>query len=380
MSTPLYSWSRLGLRTAAAAAGVEGPPTKLVFVVTKRCHSRCVYCDIWKVKDTPGGLDDELTLPEIRSLAAANPFLQWIDFTGGEPTDRPDFVEVVQAFATACPDLLLVHFPTNGIATKRIDQVVAQLQATVRARLVVTVSIDGPPELNDRLRGIRNDFAHAVDTFAALRRRLGPDQLFVGMTLHGHKGSCGLTTSELVEQTFAAINDALAVRAEPPIGWGSFHLNIPHLSQHYYGNSASEAQDGFGGPAHRAEVAAALRLAASKPKAGYSGMRAIERIYRSEALRYLATGKTNITCSALLSTAYLSEKGAVYPCTIWDRPLGNVRQSGFALLPIIEAARREGVRQAVIEGRCPNCWTPCEAYPAIGASPLRSLAAFVRGG
>ncbi len=380
MSTALYSWSRLGLRTAAAAAGVEGPPTKLVFVVTKRCHSRCVYCDIWKVKDTPGGLDDELTLAEIRSLAAANPFLQWIDFTGGEPTDRPDFVEVVQAFAAACPDLLLVHFPTNGIATKRIDQVVAQLQATVRARLVVTVSIDGPPELNDRLRGIRNDFAHAVDTLAALRRRLGPDQLFVGMTLHGHKGSCGLTTSELVEQTFAAINDALAVREEPPIGWGSFHLNIPHLSQHYYGNSASEAKDGFGGPAHRAEVAAALRLAASKPKAGYSGMRAIERIYRSEALRYLATGKTHITCSALLSTAYLSEKGAVYPCTIWDRPLGNVRQSGFALLPIIEAARREGVRQAVIEGRCPNCWTPCEAYPAIGASPLRSLAAFVRGG
>ncbi|MES1167053.1 MAG: radical SAM protein, partial [Pseudomonadota bacterium] len=169
----LYSWSRFALRTAAAASGVEGRPTKLIYIVTKRCHSRCVYCDIWKVKDTPGGLDHELTLDEVRSFAAANPFLQWIDFTGGEPTDRPDFVEVVQAFSAACPDLLLVHFPTNGIATKRIEQMVQQLQATLRARLIVTVSIDGPPGLNDRLRGIRNDFAHAVDTFAALRRRLG---------------------------------------------------------------------------------------------------------------------------------------------------------------------------------------------------------------
>ena len=131
MST-LYSWSRLAGRTASAALGVESTPTKLIFVVTKRCHSRCVYCDIWKVKDTPGGLDHELSLPEICSVAMANPFLQWIDFTGGEPTDRPDFVEVVQAFAAACPDLLLVHFPTNGIATKRILETVRTLRATVR--------------------------------------------------------------------------------------------------------------------------------------------------------------------------------------------------------------------------------------------------------
>ena len=238
MST-LYSWSRLGLRTAAAAAGVESRPTKLIFVVTKRCHSRCVYCDIWKVKDTPGGLDDELTLDEVRAVARANPFLQWIDFTGGEPTDRPDFVEVVQAFADACPDLLLVHFPTNGIATKRIEETVRRLQAAIRARLVVTVSIDGPPELNDRLRGIRNDFAHAVDTFAVLRQLLGPEQVYVGMTLHGHSGSCGHTTSSLVEQTFAAINDARTKRGAPAIGWDSFHLNIPHFSSHYYGNAAS---------------------------------------------------------------------------------------------------------------------------------------------
>ncbi len=376
----LYSWSRFGLRTATAAAGAAGCPTKLIFVVTKRCHSRCVYCDIWKVKDTPGGLDNELSLDEVKKVAAANPFLQWIDFTGGEPTDRPDFVEVVQAFSAACPDLLVVHFPTNGIATKRIEQAVKQLQSTVKARLVVTVSIDGPPELNDRLRGIRNDFAHAVDTFAALRQLLGEDQVFVGMTLHGHKASCGSTTSELVESTFAAVNAALESRQEAPIDWGTFHLNIPHLSQHYYGNAASEEKDGFGGAAHRAEIAAALKLAASKPKRGGAPvMRAVERIYRAEAMKYLATGRTSITCSALLLTSYLSEKGEVYPCTIWDQPLGNVRNSNYALMPIIEAARRKGTRQAVVDQKCPNCWTPCEAYPAIGASPGRALLALVHG-
>ena len=375
----LYSWTRFAARTAAAATGIEGRPTKLMFVVTKRCHSRCVYCDIWKVKDTPGALDAELTLEEIRSVAAANPFFQWIDFTGGEPTDRPDFTQVVQTFADACPDLLLVHFPTNGIATKRIEKIATELHASIRARLIVTVSIDGPPELNDRLRGVRNDFAHAVDTFAALRRVLGPDNVFVGMTLHGHKSSTGHTSPELVELTYAAVNDALRVRREAPIDWSTLHLNIPHFSQHYYGNTAARASsDDFGGPAHRAEIAAALRLAASKSKNGLSAMRAIERIYRAEALRYLAGGRTSIACSALLSTVYLSEKGEVFPCTIWDRPLGNVRHSSYSLMPIIASARRAGVRRAIANGQCPNCWTPCEAYPAIGASPVRSLLAFAR--
>jgi MoaA/NifB/PqqE/SkfB family radical SAM enzyme len=374
----LYSWSRLAGRTVAAAAGIEGPPTKLTFVVTKRCYSRCTYCDIWKVKDTPGGLDNELTLDEVKAVAAANPFLQWIDFTGGEPTDRPDFLQVVEAFADACPDLLLIHFPTNGLATTRIHETVAQLRRKVRARLIVSVSVDGPPELNDRLRGVRNDFAHAIDTFAAVRTEIGAANTYIGMTLHGHKGSCGRTTTELVEDTFAAVNAALAQREQAAVDWGTLHLNIPHFSQHFYGNRASEEQDGFGGAVHRAEIAAALGVAAKKSRAGSSfAMRAIEQVYRAEAQRYLATGRTRIVCSALLSTAYLSEKGYVYPCTIWNKPLGNIRDTGYALMPIIEESRRNGVRRAVATGHCPNCWTPCEAYPSIVASPLRSAMAIV---
>lgn len=381
MSKPIYSWTRLALRTASAAAGVEGRPTKLIFVVTKRCHSRCVYCDIWKLKETPGALDNELTLDEVKSLAKANPFLQWIDFTGGEPTDRPDFAEVIETFAANCPDLLFVHFPTNGIATKRIDGIVRRLHESIRPRLVVTVSIDGPPELNDKLRGIRNDFRHAVESFAAVRRTIGAENVYVGMTLHGQKSTTGFTTSELVEQTYAAVNKALSEMGEAPAGWGSFHFNIPHLSQHYYGNTKPANTGDFGSPQHRAEIAAALQLAANNAKScGSLSMRAIERIYRAEAARYLKTGRTRIACSALLSTAYLSEKGDVYPCTIWDKPLGNIRSSNYALMPIIEKARRDGVRAAVAKGKCPNCWTPCEAYPAIAASPLKSLRAFAVGG
>ncbi|MCX6939029.1 MAG: radical SAM protein [Verrucomicrobia bacterium] len=381
MSASLYSWTRFAGRTAAAALGREKDalPFKIVLVVTKRCHSRCVYCDIWKIKDRPDGIAGELTGEEMARLAAANPYLHWIDFTGGEPTDRPDFVEVVQAFHRHCPDLLLVHFPTNGLATRRIIAAAAELRRTVRARLVVTVSIDGPPELNDRLRGVPRDFEHALATFIGLRQTLGPENVYVGMTLHAHStGGTQPTTREHVAATFAAVNAALAAQNQAPIGWETLHLNIPHLSQHYYGNQQAPATDGFGGPQHRAEVAEALRYAAAQTKQhGAWGMRLLERAYRQEALRYLATGRTRVPCSALQSTAYVSERGDLYPCTIWDKPLGNLRDSGYDLHPLLARARASGVRADVAAGRCPNCWTPCEAYPALAASPLRAARALL---
>lgn len=381
MSASLYTWSRFAGRSLAAAFGPESAVAvqKLVLVVTKRCHSRCVYCDIWKAKDTPGGLDNELTGEELARVAAANPGLQWIDFTGGEPTDRPDFAEVVEAFDASCPSLALAHFPTNGLATARITAIAARLRRSLRARLVVTVSIDGPPEINDRLRGVRRDFAHAVATFAAVRRELGAANAYIGMTLHGHTGSCGRSARALVEETHVAINAGLSTLGEPPLGWSGLHLNIPHLSQHYYGNTADDApSDGFGGPAHRAEIAEALRFAASQSKDGGSfGLHLLERAYRREALRYLATGDTRVPCAALLTTAYVSAKGMVYPCTIWDKPLGNLRDHGFALAPILARARADGTRADVAAGRCPRCWTPCEAYPALAASPLRAARALV---
>jgi len=381
-TAPFYAWSRFAGRSLLAAYGPEAAVAlqKIVLVVTKRCHSRCVYCDIWKAKDTPGGLDGELSGEELIAIARANPSLQWVDFTGGEPTDRPDLPEIIQAFDQACPGLVLAHFPTNGLATGRIVAMVARLRTSLRARLVVTVSIDGPPELNDRLRGVPRDFAHALATFAAVRKQLGAENVYIGMTLHAHTASCGRSTRALVEETFASINAELAVKKEPPLPWSGLHLNIPHISQHYYENSANEptSPQDFGGPAHRAEVAEAIRFAASRSSGdGSLGMRLLERAYRREALRYLSSGTTRVPCAALLTTAYLSAKGEVYPCTIWDKPLGNVRDHDYSLAPIVALARKAGVRADVAAGRCPHCWTPCEAYPALAASPLRSARALI---
>ena len=57
--------------------------------------------------------------------------------------------------------------------------------------------------------------------------------------------------------------------------------------------------------------------------------------------------------------------GNVHPCSMWDRPLGNIRDHDYDLGKIWNApASLEAVRE-IREKRCPHCWTPCEAYQSL---------------
>ena len=57
----------------------------------------------------------------------------------------------------------------------------------------------------------------------------------------------------------------------------------------------------------------------------------------------------------------------VYPCSIYSRPLGSLREHDYRLRDILEAAESRAAREAVVAEACPGCWTPCEAYQSIFA-------------
>src|SRR5262245_38724454 len=95
----------------------------------------------------------ELDAGEIAALLGALPRLVWLDVTGGEPFVRADIGDVLAAAVDVTPALGFLHFQTNGWATDRIVDHTARLRARRRGiDLVVTVSIDGPPAVHDRIR------------------------------------------------------------------------------------------------------------------------------------------------------------------------------------------------------------------------------------
>jgi radical SAM protein with 4Fe4S-binding SPASM domain len=57
--------------------------------------------------------------------------------------------------------------------------------------------------------------------------------------------------------------------------------------------------------------------------------------------------------------------GNVYPCSMYDRRLGNIRETEYAIRPIWDAEESKKVQREIWNYQCPQCWTPCEAYQSI---------------
>lgn len=71
--------------------GVRVRPKFFNFIITKKCNSRCTYCNIWKtIFENPTFIKNELTLSEIKSFVENSSDilseLEFLQLTGGGTT------------------------------------------------------------------------------------------------------------------------------------------------------------------------------------------------------------------------------------------------------------------------------------------------------
>lgn len=324
----------------------------MIFVVTKKCQSRCRKCYIW-AKPTP----NELSLEEIEKIAQASPAISWISLTGGEPTLHPHIVEVARIFYRNCPNLYLLNLTTNGLEPDRIENICARLIEIGIPKVIVTVSIDGPPKVNDHLRGVVGDFELATQTFLKLSNIKGLN-CYVGMTLFEEN-------LLLVRETFDAIKEKA-----PNFSFRQMHLNLEQISEHFYSNLKANS-----GSISRSEnpdrIYGVLQESIKSIRYSFNIVSQVEIIYRKLAMRFIQTERSPIPCASSKSSVYLSETGEVFPCTVWRRKLGDVRQVNYDLGPILRSSETQEARQEISKGNCPQCWSPCEAIQSIGAQIFR---------
>jgi hypothetical protein len=57
----------------------------------------------------------------------------------------------------------------------------------------------------------------------------------------------------------------------------------------------------------------------------------LERAYLKRVRRYLETGETPMRCHALRSSCFVDSWGNVFLCTIYDKKIGSLRESGYDL-------------------------------------------------
>jgi uncharacterized protein len=127
---------------------------------TQICNLKCVYCAAGgdgTYGDPVIKISIEKTIPQLefflKKLSKGDQFR--INFTGGEPLLHPELIEAIYEFAQSLAVQrgieLKVVVTTNGTC---VDEIALNVLKNCKA--YVNVSIDGPAEINDKMRPQRN--------------------------------------------------------------------------------------------------------------------------------------------------------------------------------------------------------------------------------
>ena len=125
--------------------------------VTGRCNMRCIFCNWWK--DEIPELNTKKALEAID--AVCNLGVPFFDLSGGEPLLRKDLGVLAKRVADhGC----LVSMNTNG--TLLNENRIKELGNTLD---MVVVSLDGPNEFHDKIRGVPGTFEKAKNAIKLLK-------------------------------------------------------------------------------------------------------------------------------------------------------------------------------------------------------------------
>jgi MoaA/NifB/PqqE/SkfB family radical SAM enzyme len=342
---------------AGAAALAPAAPAYLIMFVTHRCNASCDFCFD---RNSPRG-GNELSLAEIERIAAHWRGVLQVTLTGGEPFLREDIADLALVWARAGAHGITLD--TNGILTDRIVSAVQLLlEKCPRLLLDLNVSLDGPEELHDRLRGVKGAYANALAT----ARALAPlQEQYPGFRL-------GATV------TVSAFNSAEApawVRTLAEMGLFRRVQSLwvrgrPHDPAALAADLAAYEQ-------------CARSLAGRRASRGLGRVKeALAELVRETVARTVKDDRLVRPCRAGVTMVEVEPDGVVYPCEMLPQlkpegvagkgieswALGSLREADYDIRKVMASATARRVAAWIGDSGC-YCTFECAAYNNLVFSP-----------
>jgi len=318
---------------------------------TYRCNARCGMCGIWM---HPTRVAEEFS-PDL--LDRLPPRLSRINISGGEPTLRSDLAEIV---GKLLPRTTHLELSTNGWFPERLEALAARFP-----ELIFRVSIEGLPERNDRLRGLRNGFDRALRSVLRIRRA-GARNVGFAMTISGENHRDLLDVYDLCASMGLQLANA-----------------VVHNS--FYFRREDNAVDD---PEAVAETLREfVRTLLRSRRSGSARIKDWFRAYINLGLLGQMQGRPRpLACTAGTDAFFLDPAGRILACNGSAAPIvmGDLHEETFDAIWNGPAAA--GARELV--ARCDRrCWMTGTAVPAMKRHPvatvswvLRSKLSLARGG
>jgi MoaA/NifB/PqqE/SkfB family radical SAM enzyme len=347
-------------------AGRSGMPSVLNLELTRRCNLRCRMCpQLRHVPEPPpelGWYDPGRELAPadwVHVLDQAAAFKPRLYVTGGEPLLYKDFDTIL---IEAKRRGLFVELQTNGTLLAKAAELLVACGVDI-----VTLSLDGPPDVHDAIRGVPGTFgrlAQGVQAIRAASGRIGRPGPFL-------RGACVITRQNLAAlDELAAAAAALgldSLRCEHPIidtpGNTARHnaalspefarahglpLVAPSVMQgEYYTNELTEEDL----PLLSEKLNRARQRAGGMPFAVLPALSvdALAGYYFDMDYPF------SQTCNALWKVCKIASDGSVLPCL--HLVMGNVTRQPLA--DIWNGAPMVSFRKLILRGLFPGCARCC---------------------
>lgn len=330
-------------------------PSKLNLNITSLCNSQCRTCNIWKTYwENPQKAREELTQEEIqRMLCAPGLNIEWLTIAGGEPFLKKNFEGILQFVVNQCPSIKLLSIPSNGLDKERILQCLAPVRDQKKLLLYVTFSLDGPPEIHNHVRGVESGYEKTWATYNEVKQLVAHNSNF-RIALETTISKYNIDHIEPFIKKLIADEHTLI-------------LAMAHNAYQYKNEEeglllSRESQDKI--KQIILNVAGHIR--------GFSPENVLKRVYLKNCIPHVENpGRHILPCTALQNSIVVDPYGNVFPCTMWNKKIGNIKEYDYNLMALWNSGARAQARQEIRERHCPACWTPCEAYQSIAQNFYR---------
>ncbi len=331
-------------------------PCKITFAITYACTFLCKTCNIGRnfLADPRGTVKGELTYEEIGKIFR-NAKPSWLQITGGEPFMR-DMYQILKSIMENDDELYVVTTTTNGFTTPLIVDAVKKILTLKIPRFVVSISMDGFEHDHENVRGIKTSFQKCINTFNELRKLENDNfNVFISYTSSPHN--------------MGKIEDFI-IKMKEKYGIDSkyIHMNLYHTSSHFFDNTDQQKTQEY-----NQKVLNEIRIYRKYKKGNDFKVSVMEDRYSKFAEDFVETGKTPLPCKALNSSFFLDPYGNVFPCLIWSKKLGNLRDYNYDIKKLWQKPEVIETQKNAENLNCPNCWTPCEAYQTIAGNLNKTL-------
>ena len=282
-------------------------------------------CHTWK---NPSKKDEEF---EPNLVAKIPDPLKFINITGGEPFLRSDLDDIVGIAITKTKRVVI---STNGYFTDKIIELAEKYSNQIGFR----ISIEGLPNANDELRGIKDGFDHGLRTLLTLHD-MGLNDIGFGITVSDKNAK------DMIE--LYRLANAMGLEFATAITHNSFYF---HKSDNVFEDRKMIAGE-FEKIAHEL-------LKTNKPKNWF-------RSYFNMGLaNKVRNGKRPLPCEAGSDIFFLDPYGHIMPCNGSDEPMimGNLNNQTFD--EIWYSQKANNMRNQV-KGCPKQCWMIGTASPAM---------------